>query len=74
MGRWYRLDSVAKVFPAAMAENNSTVFRGSVILSEPVDPIILQQAVDIVIKRFPTMAVKLEKGIFGTTSTKTRMN
>lgn len=64
MGRWYRLDSVAKVFPAAMAENNSTVFRGSVILSEPVDPIILQQAVDIVIKRFPTMAVKLEKGVF----------
>ncbi|MGB4265782.1 MAG: alcohol acetyltransferase, partial [Limnochordia bacterium] len=64
MGRWYRLDSAAKVFPAAIAENNSTVFRGAVILTEPVDPDKLQQAVDIVLKRFPTFAARLGNGLF----------
>lgn len=64
MGRWYRLDSAAKVFPAAIAENNSTVFRGAVILTEPVDPDKLQQAVDIVLKRFPTFAARLRNGLF----------
>jgi len=64
MGRWYRLDSAAKVFPAAMAENNSTVFRGAVILTEPVDPGKLQQAVDIVLKRFPSFAARLGNGLF----------
>lgn len=64
MSNWYRLDSNAKVFPAVTSEINSAVFRGSVILTEAVNPDILQQAVDIVIKRFPVFAVKLGSGIF----------
>src|SRR5690606_37503808 len=64
MSNWYRLDSNAKVFPAVTSEINSAVFRGSVILTEAVNPDILQRAVDIVIKRFPVFAVKLGSGIF----------
>lgn len=64
MKRRYSLDNTAKLYPAIAEKKNSCVFRLSAVLTEGVDPDALQQAADITIKRFPTMAVKLRKGLF----------
>lgn len=64
MKKWYSLDNTAKLYPAVTKKTNTCVFRLSAILTENVDPNALQQAAEITIKRFPTMAVKLRKGLF----------
>lgn len=60
----YSLDNTAKLYPAIAKKKNPCVFRLSAVLTESVEPMALQQAADITIKRFPTMAVKLRKGLF----------
>ena len=62
--RWLRLDNAAKIYPAARRNNWSNVFRLSATLSERVDKEVLQSALDITLRRFPSIAVKLRKGIF----------
>ncbi|MTI47275.1 MAG: alcohol acetyltransferase [Firmicutes bacterium] len=64
MKRPYRLDNIAKLYPAVTKKTNTCVFRLSAILTENVDPNVLQQTAEITIKRFPTMAVKLREGLF----------
>lgn len=64
MKRWYRLDNTAKFYPAVVKKTNTCVFRLTAILTENIDPNALWQAAEITIKRFPTMAVKLRKGLF----------
>lgn len=61
---WYKIDNAGKIFHAVSRASNSSVFRLSMIVKEPVDPGALQIAVDRVIQRFPTLAVKLYKGVF----------
>lgn len=62
--RWMRLDNAAKIYPAARRKNWSNVFRISATLSEPVDKDILRAALDVTIRRFPSIGVRLRKGIF----------
>lgn len=62
--RWMRLDNAAKIYPAARRRNWSNVFRLSVTLTEPVDQKILQSALDVTVRRFPSMAVRLRRGAF----------
>ena len=62
--RWLRLDNAAKIYPAARRRNWSNVFRQSVTLSEDVDKNILQSALDVTVKRFPSIAARLRKGAF----------
>lgn len=62
--KWMRLDNAAKIYPAAKRRNWSNLFRVSATLSEDVDVPILQSALDITVKRFPSMAVHLSKGMF----------
>lgn len=62
--RWVRLDNAAKIYPAARRKNWSNVFRQSVTLTENVDRDILQSALDVTVKRFPTIAARLRKGAF----------
>ena len=64
MNKWYRLDNAAKVFPSVTSKRNSSVFRFAAILTQPVDPQALQQAVDKVMPRYPMFAVRMRKGIF----------
>ncbi|MDT2817110.1 hypothetical protein P7H55_04425 [Vagococcus lutrae] len=64
MYKWYRLDNAAKVFPSVTNQRNSSVFRFSVVLKEPVKPDILQKAVDCVMPRFPMFSVRLRQGVF----------
>ena len=51
-----RLDNAAKIFPAVRRRDWSNVFRLSATLTEPVDPQILQQAVEQAAPPFPLHA------------------
>lgn len=64
MSRWFRIDNAGKIFRAVSKVSNTSIFRVSMIMTEPVQQIILQEALDIVLKRFPTLAVKLQRGVF----------
>lgn len=64
MDRWYKIDNTGKVFHAVTDNSNSSVYRVAIIMKKSVDSHVLQNALDSVIKRFPTLAVKPRKGIF----------
>lgn len=62
--RWLKLDNAAKIYPAARSENWSNIYRLSATLKENVDKDVLSSALDVTIRRFPSIAVKLKKGMF----------
>ena len=62
--RWVRLDNAAKIYPAARRKNWSNVFRQSVTFTEDVDKDVLKSALDICVRRFPSIAARLRKGLF----------
>ncbi len=62
--RWLRLDNAAKIYPAARRDNWSNVFRLSATLYDSVDKKVLESALDITLRRFPSIAVRLRRGIF----------
>lgn len=64
MDRWYRIDNTGKIFHAVSSATNSSVFRVSMIMKEAVDPDHLQGALDVVAVRFPTLTVRVRKGLF----------
>lgn len=61
---WYKLDLSAIVYPTLQRKDFSSVYRLSVVLKEIIQPAVLQQAVDIALKRFPTYKVAIRKGLF----------
>ena len=62
--RWMRLDNAAKIYPAARTPNWSNVFRLSVTLKENIDTEVLRSALDVTVRRFPSIAARLRKGVF----------
>lgn len=62
--RWLKLDNAAKIYPAARRQNWSNVFRLSATLNEPVDVTILQAALDVTARRFPSISARLRRGVF----------
>ena len=62
--RWMTLDNAAKIFPASRNRNWSNVFRISATFNESIDIPCLQQALDHVVKRFPSIAVCIKPGFF----------
>lgn len=62
--RWMRLDNAAKLYPAARNQRWSNLFRVSATLTEEVDPQVLQAALDVTVRRFPSLAARLRKGVF----------
>ncbi len=62
--RWVRLDNAAKIYPAARRKNWSNVFRQSVTLFDEVDTDVLKSALEVAVKRFPSIAARLRKGAF----------
>ena len=62
--RWLRLDNAAKIYPAARRKNWSNVFRQSVTLCEEVDVAVLKSALDVTVRRFPSIAARLRRGVF----------
>lgn len=61
---WYKLDLSAIVYPTLQRRDFSSVYRLSVVLKEPIKPELLQKAVDISLKRFPTYKTAIRKGLF----------
>lgn len=64
MDSWYRIDNTGKIFHAVSNTDNSYVFRVSVVMKEEVDPEVLQDALDVIAARFPTLTVRVRKGLF----------
>lgn len=62
--RWMRLDNAAKIYPASRNQNWSNVFRLSATLKEDVDVAVLQEALDVTVRRFPSIAARLRRGVF----------
>ena len=62
--RWMTLDNSAKIYPAAATARWTNVFRLSATLNEKVDKSVLQAALDVTVRRFPSIAVRLRTGTF----------
>lgn len=62
--RWMRLDNAANIYPASSSRRWHALFRLSATLSEPVDPDILMQAQQRMVRRFPSFYVRLGRGMF----------
>ena len=62
--RWMRLDNAAKIYPAAKRRGWTNYFRLSATLKEPVDVQVLRTALDVAVRRFPSIAVRLRRGAF----------
>ena len=62
--RWMRLDNAAKIYPAAKRRNWNNFFRISATLTEPIDTGVLASALDVTARRFPSIAVRLRRGVF----------
>lgn len=62
--RWIRLDNAAKIFPAAANSADTQVFRISCELYEPVDKVILQEAVNEASELFEVYSCVLKRGLF----------
>jgi hypothetical protein len=61
---WWTLDNAAKIFPSTGSAHDSKVFRFACELQEPVDPKVLQAALDRVIERFPIYRSVIKRGWF----------
>lgn len=64
MADWFRLDNAALIFPAVRRRDWTNAFRVSATLNAQVQPEILQQAVDMLMPRFPSFYVCLRRGMF----------
>lgn len=62
--RWMHLDNSAKIYPASATSRWNNIYRLSATLTEEVDRDILQSALDVTVRRFPSIAVKLKRGAF----------
>lgn len=64
MRKWYRLDNAGKIFPSVSNARRSNLFRLTITLTEEINPVVLQEALNVTIKRFATFNVKLKRGFF----------
>lgn len=61
---WLKLDNTAKLYPMLVTDSTQNIFRVTIELNEPVDPILLKEATQIILPRFPSFNVKLTNGFF----------
>ncbi len=62
--RWYKLDNAALMYPITATNESNSVFRIGVQLVDPVDAVALQQAINDVFVRYPTMTGTIKNGVF----------
>lgn len=62
--QWLPLDNAAKIYPAARRKDWCNVFRLSATLTEPVDKDVLRSALAVTAKRFPSLSVRVRRGVF----------
>ena len=61
---WQRLDNAAKIFPSNSTKSDTKVFRFCCELTEPVDPVLLQPALEATLESFPLYRAVLKRGLF----------
>jgi NRPS condensation-like uncharacterized protein len=61
---WLKLDNAAKLFPAIMSGELTSVFRITAFLKKPVKFSAIREAVEITSRRFPYFSVSLGSGLF----------
>jgi NRPS condensation-like uncharacterized protein len=61
---WLKLDNAAKLFPAILSDDLTSVFRITVSLKAPVKYSVIKEAVAITARRFPYFSVSLGSGFF----------
>lgn len=61
---WLKLDNAAKLYPAIVSNNLTSVFRITASLKEPVKYSALKEAVEVTSKRYPYFSVSLGSGLF----------
>ena len=62
--KWYKLDNAALMYPMVSHGSSPAVFRLAVQLKEPVNPVVLQHALNDVYPRFPTICGTVVWGWF----------
>ncbi|WP_276668905.1 hypothetical protein [Eubacterium pyruvativorans] len=62
--KWEKLDNSALLFPAIATETMTNTYRISCVLREEVRPELLQQALDLLLPKFPGFDVCLRTGVF----------
>ncbi|MBQ7676668.1 MAG: hypothetical protein IJT32_00385 [Lachnospiraceae bacterium] len=61
---WEKLDNSANVFPVIADENMTNTYRIAAVLKENIDGGKLQEALDIVLPKFPGFNLRMRSGIF----------
>ncbi len=61
---WFALDNAAKIFPAIITSEVTSVFRLTAVLKQPVRLKVLQKAVLKAEERYPYFRVQLKEGFF----------
>lgn len=61
---WHKLDNAAKIFPPTSSKSDTKVFRFSCELTEAVDGVLLQSALERTIEDFPVFRYILKRGMF----------
>ncbi len=61
---WYPLDHAAKVYPLSMTLKTMPIFRLSGYFKEPIEPAVMQMALNYTMKRFPYFATTIKCGFF----------
>lgn len=61
---WFKIDNAGKVFPSISNQKRSNTFRLSMTLKQDIDPLVLNQAVSMMLPRFEPFAVQIKNGIF----------
>lgn len=61
---WLKLDNAAKLFPAIMSAELTSVFRITVFLKKPIKFSVIKEALEITYRRFPYFSVSLGSGLF----------
>lgn len=62
--RWMLLDNSGKIYPASRTSRWANFFRLSATMRDDVDREVLQSALDVTVRRFPSIAVRLRTGTF----------
>lgn len=61
---WYPLDNAAKIYPPVSNSRRGGMFSLSARLDHEIEPMILEESVNVLLERFPMFKVKLKRGVF----------
>ena len=61
---WDKLDNTANLFPVIATEQMTNVYRISVTLTEEIDRVLLQEALDRILPKFLIFRMRLRMGVF----------